>query len=352
MAVVDWELIGQGYGLTGVVARLSVEYAQAIARVPRTFILKLPMASPESMSLYRAIQIRDEAAARQFYERCAREVRFYREIALESPVIAPKAYFAASDDEERSVVLLLEDLVAGRPGDVLAGCAVAEARDVLQLLSRFHARWWGRTETSATRFPWLPGWGGGYAARQRRYDDQVPRFLERWGASIPPEIVAIAQRLRSRYAALLEALDALPSTIIHADLHLDNLMFAMPDRQPSLAALDWQSVCRGPAIVDIGPFIAGSLQPDDRRRAEHSLLETYHAQLVANGIGDYSLARMQHDFALMLPCMLAGIIGWLANSDPDRLSGREQRLVEAALGDGRVISALLDHDVLQLLNTL
>jgi len=61
---------------------------------------------------------------------------------------------------------------------------------------------------------------------------------------------------------------------------------------------------------------------------------------------------MQHDFALMLPRMLAGIIGWLANSDPDRLSGREQRLVEAALGDGRVISALLDHDMLQLLNTL
>src|SRR6185312_16654728 len=147
-----------------------------------------------------------------------------------------------------------EDLAGGRPGDVLSSCGPDDAQAVVEAMARFYARWWTRPDIE-TRFQWLPHWISDFAGRQERLSHQLPHFLDRWRASIPPEIVAIALRLGSCYAKLLATLDTLPTTNIHADLHLDNIVFDVPDGELTVRILDWQSVSRGPAIIDIGPFI-------------------------------------------------------------------------------------------------
>jgi hypothetical protein len=38
------------------------------------------------------------------------------------------------------------------------------------------------------------------------------------------------------------------------------------------------------------------------------------------------------------------MVGWLATPDPNELSARERALQEAVLSDGRLFSALVDHD--------
>ncbi len=42
-------------------------------------------------------------------------------------------------------------------------------------------------------------------------------------------------------------------------------------------------------------------------------------------------------------------MGWLANLNANDLTGRERALHEAALSDGRLAAALLDHDAEALL---
>ena len=184
VTAVAWEQIGQEQGLTGVVARLHLCYDNANGDGPPSLIAKFPMAARDTLSAYRTAQQRDAATARRYYERCAREVRFYREIARQSAVPVPHLYYGEAEEPTGNVVMLLEDCGTGRVGDVLQGCSPEEAAAVVEGLAPVHARWWPSTE--AAPFPWLPDWGGDYHARLTRYNRQVPRFLARvWSPTLP-----------------------------------------------------------------------------------------------------------------------------------------------------------------------
>jgi hypothetical protein len=342
VTAVDWEVIGEEQGFTGVVARLCARYSGGDpgATVPTTFVAKFPTASRTWLPAYRAAQERNTASARWRYQRCAREVSFYREIAPHGPALAPRNYFGAADDPSGRVVLLLEDVGGARTGDVLAGCSPVEAARVLDAMAPFHAYWWERADAPA----WLPEWSGDHHTRQQTYAQRVEPFLDRFGASLPPPVRAAVEALRHGYARVLSALDRAPATVIHADLHLDNVLFVPADAERPVVVLDWQSVAKGAAAVDLAFFLVGSLAPDDRRMAEEGLLRRYYECLVEHGMTGYPLARLRDDYRLALLRFLAGIVGWLAGVDFDRLTGRERSLAEAAVGDGRLVAALLDHD--------
>jgi len=343
VAAVDWVPIGEERGFTGVVARLHPNYAGRgpDEAPPPSFVAKFPTAERGAPSAYRAAKAGDAAAARRHYERCAREARFYREIAPIAGASVPRPYYAAADDATGRVLILLEDLAAGRPGDVLGGCSPEEAGLVLEAVAPLHARWWGWRGADA--FPWLPRWGANPAAAQERYAGQIGPFLERFGDRLPSPVRGLVERHRTRYARVLAALGDAPAAVIHADLHLDNVVFDARNAAPSAVVLDWQGVARGAAAVDVVLLVVGSLAPEERRAAEIDLLRRYHERLVAHGVRGYPLERLQDDVRLALLWQLAGTVGWLAGADPDRLAGRERALAEAAVGDGRLVAALLDH---------
>jgi aminoglycoside phosphotransferase (APT) family kinase protein len=345
----SWERIGEDRGFTGVLARVHLRYEGAGAGedAPPSLVAKFPLASREAPSAYRDAQERDAAARRQHYERCAREVRFYREVAPLVPVPAPRAYYAAADEATGRVVLLLEDLRAARPGDVLEGCSAAESALVVEAIAPFHARAWAGSDLDA--LAWPPRWGGDPRARQERYNRQVGPFLRRFGPQVPAPVRDLLDGLRSGYAPVLAALAQAPATLIHADLHLDNLLFNPPSRVPPVVVLDWQGIARGAGAVDLALFLFGSLAVEERRAAERALLERYHARLVEHGVMGYTLDQLRDHCRLALLWHLAGVVGWLASADIDRLTGRERALVRAAVEDGRLFAALVDHDVAALL---
>ena len=352
VAEVTWEIVGEDRGFTGVVARLALRYdedAEGIAG-PQTLIAKLPLAERGVQSTYRAAQGRDLAALRGYHARCAREVRFYREIAPHGGVAIPRCYYASADEATLRIAILLEDLAAARGGDVLAGCSPEEAALVLDPLARFHARWW--TMAKAATFAWLPRWGGDHRERQARYARQVAPFLARYGHQLPDEVAEAVEWLKTLYGTVLAALDAAPTTIIHADLHLDNVLFVPSGSGTTARILDWQSVCTGPAAIDFANFSVGSLDAEQRRTDKGDLCHRYHVGLMAHGVRDYPLDAFRHDCRLALLRQLAGTVGWLGSVNLDELQGRERLLVEAALGDGRLIAALRDHDAIGLLRDI
>lgn len=334
VAAVDRRIIGAEHGFTGVTARLTPRYA-GLARAepaPVSLIAKFPTAEQ-----------RDPAAARRHVERSAREVWFYRDIAPRRAVPVARMYFGAADEATERVVLLLQDFPEARQGDVLDGCSIDEAAFVLEAMARFHARWWGQIETAP--FPWLPRWGGDHIARQERLVRQIGPFLERFGNQISPAVHELIERLRTCYADVLAVLDRAPATIIHADLHLDNILFNPPGSDPLAVILDWQSVSWGAAALDVATFLAGSLAVAVRRQSGDDLLRRYHATLTGHGVSGYPLDALRDDCRRALARQLAGTVGWLAGADLAHLPRRERAVTEAALSDGRLVSALIDFDV-------
>jgi aminoglycoside phosphotransferase (APT) family kinase protein len=340
----SWEIIGEEQGFTGVVARIQLQYDGAGRGevAPSSLIAKLPMAQRSTPSTYREAQQQSQAALRRHYERCVREVRFYEEIAPLSKVPAPRLYYGAGDEATGRVVLLLEDVRTARAGDVLLGCSVGEAALVFQAMAPFHARWWLHPRPGC--FPWILRWAGDYQARQKRYNAQVPLFLERFEEQVPAFVRDLVNQLRFHYAAVLKKLDEAPATLIHADLHLDNILFHPPDIEPAITVLDWQGVSRGAAAVDFTQFAFGALSVDERRAAG-DLLRDYHALLVEQGVPGYTLPQFREHCRLALLWQLAGTVGWLSSVNLGQLAGRERALVEAALGDGRLLAALEDYAV-------
>ena len=249
VAAARWEPVGQEYGFTGLVGRIQLRYEHATGDPPASLIAKLPMAREQAVSGYRARQEGDSDLLRRHFERCAREARFYREIAV---AFAPRPYYVAADDENRRVILLLEDVSGGRQGDVLHGCSLNEAALVIDELAPFHARWWGRRAPTC-----------GYARtssdpqeRQERYDRQVDRFLDERGEGLPPAVCDVVRRLRSRLGAVVGVLYRTRQTLIHADLHLDNLIFDARGDSRSVVVLDWQTASVGPPALDVALFLS------------------------------------------------------------------------------------------------
>jgi aminoglycoside phosphotransferase (APT) family kinase protein len=345
------EIIGADWGFTGMLARLRPCYegADADTAAPPSLIAKLPMAPRDIPSTFSAQAESDPAVLRQRLARGAREVKFYRHIAPLGLVPVPTLYYAAADAATGRVMLLLEDVREARVGDVLRGCTPEEAGAVLRTVAPLHARWWERADEH--RFPWAPAWAGDIQARQDAYNGRLGPFLARYGALLPAPAHALLDRLRTRYGTVLAALAAAPATLIHADLHLDNILFRPPDGNPPVVVLDWQSISRGPAAVDVAAFVFGSLPPERRGSSVDELLCGYHARLAGPGVAGYTLAQLREHCRWALLWQLAGTVGWLGSvaSTGDEPAGREGELVRASLADGRLISALIEENAASLM---
>jgi hypothetical protein len=153
-----------------------------------------------SVSGYRALQQRDPVLARRYYERSAREERFYREIASAAAAPAPSLYYSAADETSQHVVLLLEDLSSGRPSDVLHGCSIGQATQVVEAIAPFHAQWWAERAPPTI----FPRWADNRGARQQRYDRQVGLFLQRYGDELPGAALTIVERVGCTYSIFLQ----------------------------------------------------------------------------------------------------------------------------------------------------
>ena len=350
VAHVSAQIIGEDRGFTSVVARLILSYDRPLhgETAPSSLIAKLPLAQRQVPSAYHLALQHNPEMRSEHYALAAREVYFYQSVAPISAIPTPHLYYGAADDSAARVVLLLEDLSAAREGDWLHGCTSDDAARVVEAIAPLHAQWWAQPHHDC--FPWLPAWVGDPQAQQERYNRQLEAFLPRFGAQLPPFVLDLLDRLRSSYAAALTVLAQAPETLIHADLHLENLVFNPADTRRPVALLDWQGLCSGPGVADMALFVIGSLEPDARRAVADDLFQLYHSLLVGYGVSSYSLAHLREHARWALVKRLAGTVGWLSSANLPDLSPRERATVQAAFGDGRLIGALRDYDIASLLS--
>ena len=123
------EALGEGVGILGQLARLTIEYADGVDG-PATVIAKCQSVAPENQFLGQMMG---------FY---LREVNFYREVATDLPIRVPHAYHADCGEDGTPFILVLEDIAGAHCPDQIGGITVDQTRQILGQVAALHAEFW------------------------------------------------------------------------------------------------------------------------------------------------------------------------------------------------------------------
>lgn len=257
-----------GTGQIGRSYRLFLEFAaNAEDAVPSTLVLKIAAGNPE-----------ERARVNRGFEK---EVRFYLDLAPHTSVSTPDCWFADISDDLNTFVLLLDDLAPRLPGRQVDGCSYAQATSAVENLAGLHAPLWNApllhdhaswlTPTDAASAEFLGALMG----------TSTEQFIELYDDRLTSEDQST---LREAAAAIAPwaALNREQFALIHGDYRLDNLMFDPADS--CVSTVDWQTTSSGSPTLDVSYFLATSVLPEERRRHERSLIETYLAALAKQGV--------------------------------------------------------------------
>jgi hypothetical protein len=336
---VNCEIIGDGRGLIGQVVRLRLSYDQDEPGALASVLAKFSSPDP-------AFRL----GAAQMYRR---EIAFYDTVASQLESSVPRCYFGAMDESTGESILLIEDVVHARTGDLVEGCTIPEAELAIKQLAHIHAAYWGHPKL--IDWHWMPN----FAEAGRADEDGLPfsekyaLFRERMAEIFPewplPAIFhATGEALGEHIVLAKQRLSELPVTLLHNDPHLDNLLFGNEDASRPVSLIDWQLAITGRGAIDLAYFMAFSLSPEQCRLNEQRLIAIYHAALCAQGVVGFSFDQLVSEYrlALLMPFeRLVIVVCFLSISD-----GRGRQIIEAVLE--RFIPLVVDRRLDVLLGEL
>lgn len=228
-----------------------------------------------------------------------REIGAYRTIAGTGRTRVPELFHVAGD--ETNINLVVEDLTSATPGDQVAGCGIDAAHAVLTELAGLHAGF-PTTDDTAPDWPIRLRDVADYWTDKMRTGAQqaAERFT---GVLSDDDLAAVADG-----AELVHAWHLLPhrrQSLTHGDPRVDNVLFEQVDGATRAVLIDWQ-VCgvRNP-MYDVGYFLSGSIEVDDRRAHEDALLAHYVERYDAAAAEPYPLDEAREDFRVQV---MSGLI--------------------------------------------
>lgn len=318
---VEIEILGEGEGFVGEVARLTLEYDAPVEGMPSSLIAKLPTPVGQNRKMGELLGA---------YER---EILFYEKFAGNVPLRMPR-FFAAvmdrtsggMDDAEgaakldnapmwfigafmpvvtaiigrrrRRYILLIEDFASGRTGDQVSGCSPEEAAPVVRGIARLHAAHW-RDET-LTEHTFLRRHDLNPRTMQSIYKKHVKAFHRRYGSGMGDELRRALAWLDEHGDKSFRGYEA-PETLIHCDLRLDNVFFFPDDADASrdeerAAVFDWQLAGRGPGPYDLAYFLSSALPAATDDDTVRELVKIYAEELAASGVEGYDLETCTRDY--------------------------------------------------------
>jgi hypothetical protein len=338
VAEVEHDTIGEGVGITGTLARLTLRYSGPATGAPSSVILKLPSEIPENR------MVGDHFA---FYER---EGRFYDEIAGSLPVCTPRCYFNHLDPDANEFALVLEDFGDRTLVSQIAGIDVTRATEAIRAVALVHARWWQSDELEA--FGWMPrAIDPGIISAGAQYRAAWPAFLDRLGADMPEGAIELGEQIGPAWEETQTILyEGAPITLCHGDFRADNLMFDDGvEGRDHVGIIDWQISYRGGGVSDVCYLITQSMTVEERRRHEQDLVALWYDE-VCSALGSapdgYSADDAWRDYRAVSGNMTVyGVVSGGA-MDPSNERGR-QLVLEMAR---RSFTAALDLDSASLIN--
>eukprot|EP00935_MAST-01C_sp_MAST-1C-sp1_P002025 g2025.t1 len=252
--------------------------------------------------------------------------RMHKELPDSSDFRVPKFYFTERRDAEEEgkppcFVILMEPIANTKPCDILSSMPVEHAIRAAKDLAILHAPYWGWTHEryrenklfegyshiedpgkkqslqglfgmGCKMGPMVFGADGPLSAAQQ---EDFVGYIEFW-RFFNSEIWPLMQK---RWEAVLARWTSMPTALIHADLHIEN-MFCLEDG--SNCYFDFQSAKLGPGVQDVAWLLASSLKSEDRREHEEAILKAYHEGLISRlgeGATAYAWEQCLEDFKFM-----------------------------------------------------
>jgi aminoglycoside phosphotransferase (APT) family kinase protein len=273
------EPVGVGVGLVCDLVRV---YLSHDGDGPTSIIAKFPSASEEN---------RFVALVLNMY---GRETRFYRELASDTPLSAPRCHAVERDADADEFVLLLEDLEGARVVDQLDGIGQADAELAIDQLARLHACWWNHPRLESVPRLCDSPYPEAVAAAFAGAWEPIQQICT---GLVTPPVKALGDRFVDLIPVLMAKLSEPPWTLSHGDYRLDNLFFSDDPDRP-LVAIDWQLYDRSRGPRDLSYLLSQSMEPALRAACESALVERYVAALAANGVADYGFEQAWADYRL------------------------------------------------------
>jgi aminoglycoside phosphotransferase (APT) family kinase protein len=236
-----------------------------------------------------------------------REALFYRQLAAEVPLRVPYCYHAASDDAGEEYIMLLEHLED-------SGCTFRNAtvryssayiQQVLAAFARLHAAYW-ESPRFATDLAWVQP-----PVQHEIAVQLIAQALQQHSQTMPPVFRAMGELYLEHTDAIHQLWNRGDVTLIHGDVHDGNLFF--DGEQPGF--LDWALVARGPAMRDVGYFLAGTLEPQDQRDWGRDMVAFYREQLLHHGAPAADIRAMWRQYQWHAAYVWVGATVTLAMGD-------------------------------------
>jgi hypothetical protein len=144
------------------------------------------------------------------------------------------------------------------------------------------------------------------AAFYRRWIERAREFAREPGQ--PAARRSGIEWLAARHEAVVEALLALPRTILHGEFYAANVLVATDTPVPRVAPVDWEIAAAGPGVSDLAALVSGNWSAPDRE----AIAAAY------GGVGGASLEGLDH-------ARLQLAIQWLGWASPRWVPPEGQR---------------------------
>lgn len=243
-----------------------------------------------------------------------REAEFYRQIAQRIDVAVPHVHYIDFVPESADVVIVMEDLDPRVQGDQINGCNHSEARMALSEAALLHGAFWD--DESLFELDWVSRRDPeGIAHTVELIEALQPAFVNRYQSVLSEESIEAGDCFL-RGASVWFSDIPRPSTLVHGDYRLDNLMFAPTGTLSSrpLVVVDWQTVTHSHAAHDVAYFLGSSFAPEDRRSHEEQLVGHYYDELTNRDdapsitLDEFWLNYRRFSWSGFLMAMLASMI--------------------------------------------
>ena len=289
--------LGDGLGVAGDLARVSVELEGAVHFAPRSFVAKF---TPQQASLMSSFVLKFQFAT---------EAHWYNDMVEEDEGLSrPAAFYIGAKLRHKRfwklkpVVCMLVEEMPAPLYSVSGGCGhLPHLEAVVDMLAKLHARWWNAPKQEPIE--WVPApaqdnFGVALNALIFAAKAGTPAMRRCWGDVYAP-VLAWAPLIKRRHRHLVRRLFEPPLTVCHGDVHLDNVFFS-PSFPGGLKMIDFGNMFFGQGCNDLAFFLGTNLEPEVRRRHEEPLLRRYHAGLRQGGVNTalYPFERCWEDYRL------------------------------------------------------
>jgi aminoglycoside phosphotransferase (APT) family kinase protein len=208
-----------------------------------------------------------------------------REAAVYASVLEPAAlgaprYYGSVIDPERGRYWLFVEWVEGRELYQVGDRGLWEAAACW--LARMHTELAGEIDRHAAAGRLLDH----DATYYRRWMQRAREFAR--AAGQPVSRARAVDRLDECHGAVVEALLALPKTVIHGEFYASNVLIDAESAQPRVAPVDWELAAIGPGLTDLAALVSGDWAADDR-----AAITSAYASAAGVSLEGLDFARLQ-----------------------------------------------------------